>query len=130
MFSKVIAVVLVLLFVHGDIAAQTSPPSPVQTPAKMQQVLRKAQEKNKAVKITLAKKIDKQSKLSGKASEISDTGFIVTDQKTGKVTKLDYQDVREVRQKGMSKGAKIALVVLAGVVIAAVIVGETITGGD
>jgi hypothetical protein len=54
----------------------------------------------------LARKIDKQTKLSGKVSEISDTGFVVTDQKTGKITKLDYQDVREARQKGMSKGLK------------------------
>lgn len=68
------------------------------------QVLREAQEKGKAVKITMAKKIDKQSKLSGKVSEISDTGFVVTDQKTVKTGKLDYQDVREVRQKGMSNG--------------------------
>jgi hypothetical protein len=83
----------------------------------MQQVLHKAQEKDKAVKVILNKKIDKQKKFSGKVSDISDTGFVVTDQKTGKPMKLAYADVREVHQKGWSKDATIAIVVVAGVVI-------------
>jgi hypothetical protein len=58
MFSKVIAVVLVAVLVHGSIAAQDQPQSPQQTVAKMQQVLHKAQEKDKAVKVILNKKIE------------------------------------------------------------------------
>ena len=87
----------------------------------MQQVLHKAQEKDKAVKVTLKKKIDNQKKFSGKVSDISDTGFVVTDQKTGKIQKLAYEDVREVHQKGLSKGAKIALGVVGGIVVAVAI---------
>lgn len=50
---------LVAVLLHGSLIAQTQPQSPVQTPAKMQQVLHKAQEKDKAV-VILNKKIDKQ----------------------------------------------------------------------
>lgn len=130
MLSKMVSVVLVALLLHGSIAAQTQPQSPSQPLTKMQQVLHKAQDKDKAVKVTLNKKIDNQSKFTGKVSEISDTGFVLTDQKTGKPMTLAYADVQQVNQKGMSKGAKIAIVVVAGIVIAAIIVGYTITGGD
>ena len=92
----------------------------------MQQVLSKAQEKNKAVKITLARKIDNQAKLAGKVSEVPDTGFAVTDEKTGKITTLAYEDAQQAKQKG-SKGWKIALVVVGEVVVAAVIVLEKTT---
>jgi hypothetical protein len=121
MFYRGISLVLVAVLVHSSIAAQDqAQPSP-QTVAKMQQVLHKAQEKDKAVKVILNKKIDNQKKFSGKVSDISDTGFVVTDQKTGTTKKLAYADVREVHQKGMSKGTKIALGVAGGVVVAVAI---------
>ena len=122
MFSRAISLVIVAVLVHGSIAAQDQPQSPPQTVAKMQQVLHKSQEKDKAVKVILNKKIDKQKKFSGKVSDISDTGFVVTDQKTGKPMKLAHADVREAHQKGWSKDATIAIVVVAGVVIAVLLV--------
>jgi hypothetical protein len=121
MFYRAISLVLVAVLLHGSIAAQDQTQSPPQTVANMQQVLHKAQEKDKAVKVTLKKKIDNQKKFSGKVSDISDTGFVVTDQKTGKIQKLAYEDVREVHQKGLSKGAKIALGVVGGIVVAVAI---------
>jgi hypothetical protein len=57
-------------------------------------------------------------------SDISDTGFVVTDQKTGKTIKLTYADVREVHQKGMSKALKIGIAVIAGVVVAVLVIGS------
>ena len=122
MFYRAISLVLVAVLVHGSIAAQDQTQSPPQTVAKMQQVLRKAQEKDKAVKVILNKKLDNQKKFSGKVSDISDTGFTLTDQKIGTTKTLAYADVREVHQKGLSKGAKIALGVVGGVVVAFVIV--------
>ncbi|MBZ5656531.1 MAG: hypothetical protein LAO56_14785 [Acidobacteriia bacterium] len=119
MLYKMIAVVLVAVLLHGSLIAQTQPQSPVQTPAEMQQILHQAQGKDKAVKITVRKKIDNQKKFSGKVSDISDTAFVVTDQKTGRIHKLTYEDVREVHQKGLSKGAKILIVSL--VVVGALI---------
>ena len=130
MLCRVISLVLVAVLLHGSIAAQTPPQSPPQTVARMQQVVHKAQEKDKAVKVTLKEKSDNQRKFSGKVSEISDSGFTLTDQKTGKTMKMGYADVQQVSQKGMSKAAKIAIGVVAGVVVVAVILGFTITGGD
>lgn len=121
MFYRAVSVLLVAVLVHGSITAQDQPQSPQQTVAKMQQVLHKTQEKGKAVKVTLNRKIDNRNKLTGKVSEISDTGFVLTDQKTGSTRKLAYADVREVHQKGMSKGWTIALVVIAGVIVAALV---------
>jgi hypothetical protein len=80
--------------------------------------------------VILKQKINSQRKFSGKVSEISDTGFTLTDQKTGKVMTLAYADVQQINQKGMSKATKIAIVVVAGIIIVAIIVGYTITGGD
>lgn len=125
MFYRAISLVLVAGLVHGSIAAQDQPQSPAQTVAKMQQVLRKAREKDKAVKVTLRKTIDNQRQFSGKVSEISETGFVLTDQKTPTTKKFAYEDVQQVKQKGMSTGAKIAIGVGVGVValiVAAVIV--------
>ena len=117
MLYKAISLALVAVLLHGSIAAQDQPQSSAQTVAKMQQVLHKAQEKDKAVKVILNKKIDKQKKFSGKVSDISDTGFVVTDQKTGKPMKLAYADVREVHQRSSKKEVTIVIVVGAGVVL-------------
>ena len=113
MFYRAISLVLVAVLLHSSIAAQTSS-SPTQSVAKMQQVLRKAQEKDKAVKVILNKKIDNQKKIIGKVSDISDTGFVLTDQKTGTTKQLAYEDVRQVNQKGMSKGSKVAIGIAVG----------------
>jgi len=121
MFYRTISLVLVAILLHGSSAAQDKTQSPPQTVAKMQQILHKAQEKDKAVKVTLITKIENRTKFSGKVSEISDAGFVVADQKTGATRKLAYADVREVHQKGMSKGWTIALVVIAGVIVAALV---------
>ncbi len=119
MISKVISVVLAAALLHGSIAAQDQPQSAQQTIAKIQRVLRKAQEKNKAVKVTLNKKIHNQNKFSGKVGDISDTGFIVDDEKTGIATTLAYSDVKEISQKGLSTAVQI--VIVAGVVVVIVV---------
>ena len=111
MLYKAISLVLAAALLHSSIAAQDQPQPPPQTAAKMQQVLHKAQDKDKVVKVILNKKIDKQKKFSGKVSEISGTGFVVIDQKSGKAMTLAYEDVKEVHQKGMPKGAKFAIVI-------------------
>jgi histidinol dehydrogenase len=119
MIHKMIAVVLVAVFVHGSLAAQTQPQASLQTPAQMQQVLRKAQDKGKAVKVTLNRKLDNRNKLTGKVSEISDTGFTFIDQKTREAMQVAYADVQEVKQKGMSRTTKILIVI--GIVVSAVL---------
>jgi hypothetical protein len=108
MLHRITAVVLVAVLVHGNLAAQTQTQSPVQTVSQMQKVLREAQEKGKAVRVTLNRKMDNQRKFSGQVSDISDRGFTLADAKTGKTMGLAYEDVKEVRRKGMSRGEKIA----------------------
>lgn len=124
MLCKAISLALISVVLYGSVAAQEQPQSPSQTVAKMQQVLRKAQEKDKAVNVSLERKIDNQNKLSGKVSEISDTSFTLTEHKTGKITKLAYKDVQKIKQRGWSKGLKITLVVIVGVIVAAIVVSK------
>ncbi len=130
MLSRVVSLALIVVLLHTSIVAQALPQSTPQTLAKMQEVLHKAQDRDKAVKVTLKEKIDNQRKFNGRVSEISDTSFTLNDQKTGKTMKFAYADVQQISQKGMSKGAKIAIGVVAGIVVGAIIVGYTITGGD
>jgi hypothetical protein len=129
MISKMISAVLVAAILQGSIAAQDQARSQQQTITTMQHFLRKAQEKNKAVKVTLNKKINNQRKVSGGVSGISDTGFVIDDEKTGTATTVAYSDVREVSYKGLSTATQIVIVtgVVVGVlvVIAAAVVPKT-----
>jgi len=80
MIFKTIAAVLVCVLLHTSVAAEEQL-SQTQTVDKMQQVLHKAQDKDKAVKITLRKKMDNQRKFMGKVKEITDAGFSIAQQK-------------------------------------------------
>ncbi len=124
MLYSMIAVALVSVLLHGSLVGQTEQHA-LQSPAKMQEIVRTAQEKDKSVKVTFLKKVDNQKKLAGRVSEVSHAGFTLTDLKTGKATKLEYQDVKEVRQKGWSKGEKIALPIVIG--LAAIVIALTAT---
>ncbi len=70
MLYKAISLALAAVLLHSSIAAQDQPQFPPQTVAKMQQVLHKAQEKDKVVKVILNKKIDEQRKFSGKVLSV------------------------------------------------------------
>jgi Skp family chaperone for outer membrane proteins len=114
MISKVISVLVLAALLHSSIAAQAAS-SPAQSVANMQQVLRKAQDKAKAVTVTLNRKADKKAKLTGKVSDVSNTSFTITDRHTGNRMTLAYEDVQQVKQKGMSRGAKVAIGIGIGV---------------
>jgi cell division protein FtsL len=73
-----------------------------------------------------------QEMFSGKVSDISDTGFVFTDQKTQTTKNSAYEDVQQIKQKGMSKGAKIlivSLVVAGGVIAMGFAVACNVEGG-
>jgi uncharacterized membrane protein len=132
MLYKTISLALVAVLLHGSIVAQAQPQSPAHTAAQMQRVLRKAQEKSKAVKVTLKTMIDNQTIFSGNVSEISDTGFVLTNQKTQTTKTFAYEDVQQVKQKGMSRGAKVlivSLVVVGGVIAMGFAVACNVDGG-
>ena len=99
MLHQTIAIVLIGVLVPGNPAAQTEASAALQTTAKMQQVLQKAQEKDKPVHITLKTKIDHQKKFDGRVAAITKGDFVLTDLKSGNPRTFSYTDVREVRQK-------------------------------
>jgi len=118
MIVKAVTTVLVCVLVHSNLFAETQSQAPTVT--KMQQVLHKAQEKNKAVKVALRKKKDGQHKFTGRVVTISDTDFAISDQKSGQTMSIRYEDVQQVTQTGMSTGKIIAIV---GVVAGGIILG-------
>lgn len=71
------------------------------------------------VKITL---VD-GTKLQGYVSEARADSFTVTDAKTGGSVVVEYSQVKQLKGDGLSKGAKIALVVGIAVVAFTVIIG-------
>lgn len=114
MLYKALVVALVAVLVQGSVTAQQLQSS-TQSVSKIQQTLRRAQQKDKAVKVTLNRKIDDRDKVMGTVSEISDAGFTLIERQAGKPITLAYEDIRQVSMEGMSKGAKIALGIGIGV---------------
>ena len=104
--SLVLISVLATLFCIPT-QAQESPPA--QTINEMKHVVQKALDKDKPVKVKLKEKLSGKTKLTGRVSEVSDAGFVLTDEKTKATTKLTYDGLKEVKPKGLSTGAKIAL---------------------
>ena len=88
MISKMIFITLVVALLYGSLAAQDQSQSPPLTVGKMQQVLHEAQEEHKAVNVTLTKRVENRKRVGGKVGNISDTCFVVNDQKTGTATKV------------------------------------------
>lgn len=62
-------------------------------------------------------------KVRGYVSGAGENDFAVTDPKTGQATTLGYGEVSRVSGRGMSKGAKIGLIVGIGVGVAALAFG-------
>jgi len=74
-------------------------------------------------KATVRIKLRNKTELKGYISHAEEDSFTITDAKSKRTTTIAYRDVAEVRGKGLSKGAKIAIAVGVGLVVAAVVVG-------
>ena len=59
--------VLVCVLMHSSVVAENQPQSATQSVIKMQQVLHKAQDKNKVVKVAVQKKVGNQRSLRGES---------------------------------------------------------------
>ena len=70
------------------------------------------------VKVRLRNKAE----VKGYISKVDDASFDVTDKSTGRATTIPYADVEKVQGSGLSKGAKIGIIVGATVVIVAVVI--------
>jgi hypothetical protein len=68
-------------------------------------------------------RLQNRTEVKGYISQAGEDSFTITNSKTGQATTIAYTDVREVKGKGLSKGAKIALYVGAGVGIVLVTLG-------
>lgn len=66
-------------------------------------------------------KLHSGEKLKGYISSAGENDFTVTDKKTGQSKTIAYSDVDEIKKPGLSKGTKIAIVVVIGVVATAAI---------
>ena len=63
-----------------------------------------------------------KAEVTGYISKIEDASFEVTDKSSGRATTIPYADVEKVQGSGLSKGAKIGIIVGAAVVIVAVVI--------
>src|SRR6266851_4023086 len=63
-----------------------------------------------------------KAEVKGYISKIEDASFEVTDKNTGRATTIPYADVEKVQGSGLSKGAKIGIIVGAAVVIVALVI--------
>jgi len=54
-------------------------------------------------------KLRDKTRVKGYVSEINETGFVVTDFKTGAASPIAYADVAQVKGNNLSTGAKIAI---------------------
>jgi hypothetical protein len=75
-------------------------------------------EKSK-VRVTLAS----GTMVKGYIGKIEESSFDVNDGKTGKVTSISYTDVQKIQGPGLSKVAKVGIVVVVGVAIVALVIG-------
>ena len=71
------------------------------------------------VKVTLRDK----TQMKGSIIQIEDSSFSITDTKAGWTKSISYADVERIQGAGLSKGAKIAIVVGVGVAVAVVAFG-------
>ena len=69
------------------------------------------------VKVRLGNK----KELKGYISKIEDASFDLTDKRTGRSTTISYGDVQKVQGSGLSKGAKIGIVVGVALVVVGVV---------
>ena len=59
------------------------------------------------------------TEVKGYISEVDDSSFALTDQKSGKLTKISYEDVSKIKRQGLSKAAKV--LIIGGVLVGALI---------
>ena len=118
MLGKVTSVLMILVMATTSSIALGAESGLQQSVSEMRAVTQRAVERNKAVNVTLRVKRDGKKKLSGVASNISDQGFSLLDRKSGQETHLDFEEIREVRQKPSHVWLGVGIAIAAGAAIA------------
>ncbi len=117
---KYSTLLLVVVLVLNSVAVpQTTQTQEASQSAKVKaEVQRRGIGKKSRVKVRLRNK----EEVKGYISKIEGASFEVTDKNTGRATTIPYTDVEKVTGSGLSKGAKIGIIVAVAVgVVAAVL---------
>ena len=111
---------LVAVLVLNSVAApQTTQTQETSQAAKVKaEVRRRGIGEKSRVKVRLRNK----KEVKGYISKIEDASFEVTGKNTGRATTIPYADVEKVQGSGLSKGAKIGIIVGAAVVIVVAVI--------
>ena len=114
-----LAVVMVL---HGLAYSQDLVPGVDQSLASNPQLAEKArmeiQKRGVGEKSRVRIRLRDRTEVKGYISQIEETSFQVTDNKTGRVSTITYDSVDRVKGGGLSKGSKIAIGVGVGAAVA------------
>jgi hypothetical protein len=87
----------------------------------MRRVANAAVEKSKQVNVVLRAKRGGKKKVSGTPSQVSEQGFSLTDANSGQVSKLNFDDIREIRMKPSHVWLFVAVGVAVGLAIAVLV---------
>ena len=111
---------LVAVLVLNSVAApQTTQAQEASRSARVKaEVQRRGIGEKSRVKVRLRNK----TQVKGYISKIEDASFDVTDKNTGQATTIPYADVEKLQGSGLSKGAKIGIIVGVAVVIVVVVI--------
>jgi hypothetical protein len=117
--GKQLVLVLVVTLAVQNISFASSASDAAQPPSQITKVKAEIQ-KYEAKKTQVKVQLRRGSQLKGYVSRSDDTSFDITE-KSGRVSKLNYEDVDIVRGGGLSRGTKIAIVVGSAIVVVAVV---------
>jgi hypothetical protein len=123
---KITSVLLVAVLVASSSSTLFAEEA-AQQKSEMRRVANTAVQKSKQVNLVLRAKRDGKKKLSGMLSNVSEQGLSLSDTKSGQVSQLDFDDIREIRMKpshvwlvvGVGAAVGLAIAVLVGLQAAA-----------
>ena len=109
---------VVVLAFNSEAVTQATPTGEASQATKIKNgVQRRGVSEKSRVKVKLRNKAE----VKGYISRIEDASFDVTDKSTGQATNIPYADVERIQGAGLSKGAKIGIIVGVAVVIVVVV---------
>lgn len=134
---KVVCLLLVGLLVceSSALAAQVTPVTGTeqvqkQEAAQVANTKAKLEKQGTGEKSQVKVKLVNRAEVKGYVSKIEGSSFTVTDKKTGQITTIPYADVEKIRGPVLSKGGKIAFVVVAVAVVVLVAIGVAVGHAD
>ena len=117
---KLSALALVAVLVFNSIAVTQA--TQTKEASQVARVKAEVQKRGIGEKSRVRVRLRNKAEVKGYISKIEDASFDVSDKNTGQATTILYADVENVRGAGLSKGAKIGLIVGAAIVIVAAVI--------